>query len=477
MSTESKDELKTESKVSDNSYVRIRLDSSVVPKPEFLEQLKKKEEKTEEKKEKKEEKKATIKENIEKDKNTLHFVLDDKKIDLASSGVGAVVNVCRSYTKNDFFNSVLHAYNNHIPLGISVDDISLAIGSTVAKYIDLNTDVCRKIFCHMNDKDEKEEKGGMSNRKKSKSEARKTADKIDLVVEKFGASWEEFIDLMNVEIKKSLTEDGAKILSALVNDYSISTPVSLTVSQIQIMSAVKTYCNYGFMMGCGMREVVLFGTTQDWEKLAAKYNKLKVLLPGLGWWYKWMDIIIDMLVNMRKLSTSSGGSMVMEKDVPQEYKEIWKRVATFCPQGSGGQTHLGGWIHMLAPYSSAGHPIVNENTAIYSPLMPTKIPPILTDQSDYYGYQDMMHEFYFGRDWGEVSKLISTANVDTDFAGKVTVESGFYGGVYFNVATTDDGTSVDTSSSSSSSDTASSATSSTIGVRPICGYRISKCQV
>jgi hypothetical protein len=109
--------------------------------------------------------------------------------------------------------------------------------------------------------------------------------------------------------------------------------------------------------------------------------------------------------------------------------------------------------------------------------MPTKIPPILTDQSDYYGYQDMMHEFYFGRDWGEVSKLISTANVDTDFAGKVTVESGFYGGVYFNVATTDDGTSVDTSSSSSSSDTASSATSSTIGVRPICGYRISKCQV
>jgi hypothetical protein len=189
-----------------------------------------------------------------------------------------------------------------------------------------------------------------------------------------------------------------------------------------------------------------------------------------------MDIIIDMLVNMRKLplagagrsdTSNGGGSMVMEKDVPQEYKEIWKRVATFCPQGSGGQTHLGGWIHMLAPYSSAGHPIVSETTTVYSPLMPTKIPPILTDQSDYYGYQDMMHEFYFGRDWGEVSKLISTANVDTDFAGKVTVESGFYGGVYFDVTSCSDNT-------SSSSDTVSASDDLTIGVRPICGYRISK---
>ena len=48
--------------------------------------------------------------------------------------------------------------------------------------------------------------------------------------------------------------------------------------------------------------VTLEGSVQDWELLMEKYRQIKNILPGLSWWYRHMDGIMDMFLEMRKLT-------------------------------------------------------------------------------------------------------------------------------------------------------------------------------
>lgn len=349
-------------------------------------------------------------------------------------------------TNNHLFNAFSYAYNNHCPLVLRPDDILLSIAMTVAKYIDLDPEAVRACFV-------------------TSVPGTLGGDKKKLEVYQLEENWPKFLQQMDAVVEASVTKEGKVVLNAITNDFSTSTDVSLAVSQVQILSAMKSYFSYGFMLGCGMSEVMMLGSVKDWENLGVKYQTLKVALPKLSWWYRWMDIIIGMFVGMRNLgamlaphppasssSSSSGGTSVPPECVPAEYKEIWKRVVSIIPQGSGGQSHLGGWLHMLAPYATNGSTIVDEKTKAYSPLMPSvEAPPKESkDPRDCYGHQDVLHKFYKGRDWAEVPKSISAITATTDFMGDVAVESGFYGVVHHTVP----GLEIP-------------------GVRAICGYRIS----
>lgn len=346
-----------------------------------------------------------------------------------------------NYTENHFFNAIIHSYNQHLPPVVRPDDLAIMLVLTVAKAIDLNPNDLKSAFF-------------TPPKTKSKDDDGSSPSPYLEVWQDGGALWDIFFSKMVQKIKNNVTERGQKILNSFdCSNYSTSSIISECVANIQIMSVMKNYFSYGMMLGCGIPEVVLLGSVEDWNKLEMNYKNLKEHLPELNWWYRWLDIVIDMLINMRRLKPEGDpqSNIVKSSQVPNEYKEIWKRVVCRVPQGSGGQSHLGGWIHILAPFCCSGRKIVDEKTGEYDPLMPMNksIPNNRERKYDCYEFQDVQHDFFKARDWSDVMKSVGSSNVKTNWLGDISIESGFYGCVEYNIPDSD-----------------------ISGIRPICGYRV-----
>ena len=108
-------------------------------------------------------------------------------------------------------------------------------------------------------------------------------------------------------------------------------------------------------------------------------------------------------------------------------KEMWKRVISYVPQGSGDDKILGGWIRLFVPYSSNNKIIGGLDTDIAC-LDLTKPEP--GNSRNYYKWQDDMKEFYIASDWNNMTSSFVTTPAklidydETEY--KVEFYSGFY---------------------------------------------------
>ena len=76
--------------------------------------------------------------------------------------------------------------------------------------------------------------------------------------------WRGIIDEFTEKIKGEIREN---IISHLECNFTITNPVTLTTSQISIMSSMKKYFIYDVtMFGCGISSITLEGTLEDKEK-------------------------------------------------------------------------------------------------------------------------------------------------------------------------------------------------------------------
>jgi hypothetical protein len=53
-------------------------------------------------------------------------------------------------------------------------------------------------------------------------------------------------------------------------NFSTSGPVELTASQVALMDAMSPYFDYEIMAICGIPEVTLTGTVEDWKKVKGR---------------------------------------------------------------------------------------------------------------------------------------------------------------------------------------------------------------
>jgi hypothetical protein len=120
--------------------------------------------------------------------------------------------------------------------------------------------------------------------------------------------------------------------------------------------------------------------------------------------------------------------IIDEMSVPNNFKELFKRVITYIPQGSGGDQILGGWIRLFCPYSNSNKIIKGLDKPIQC-LNINEIAPLQNNYS-YYKWQDIMKEFYFGCGWD----IISTSFITT--TARLIIEDGelyeveFYSGFF-----------------------------------------------
>ena len=74
------------------------------------------------------------------------------------------------------------------------------------------------------------------------------------------------------------------VKNVMVGNFSTTNNISLTVSQMVLMDSMQKYFDYKLTTMCGIPEIRLAGTKQDWEKVKNKTSGVLKLIPDLNVW-------------------------------------------------------------------------------------------------------------------------------------------------------------------------------------------------
>jgi len=325
-------------------------------------------------------------------------------------------------TQNNFINAFLDSYNFHKVLKIRPDDIKLQILTIISICVNNNPEKFRSYFVDFE-------------------------NKKDLIVisNSFSADYfcGKFAELLQENIKDK------EFATHYATRFTTSNQIISTVNNITLMNTLKEYFSYSMMLCCGIPAVILEGTDEDWIKLNESYLFFKKIFAEteLKDWFRHFDKIMELFMMMRKtqkethiesdgiLSKISNTlyGMFINNDVNKNLKdnnmtyikEMWKRVISYIPQGSGDDQILGGWIRLFVPYNSSNKIIGGLNGEIACMDL-TKSEP---DIKNYYAWQEDMKKFYMGADWDQMfSSYITTPSILIDYDAEYKVE--FYSGFF-----------------------------------------------
>ena len=118
-----------------------------------------------------------------------------------------------------------------------------------------------------------------------------------------------------------------------------------------MMASLKEYFSYGFQLDCGIPEVTLEGTKDDWMAILSRLEKLKEYGNESTSWYSLLRPIIS--------------RFVAAYDDPHgaENLDFWNKVAHYQGLGSG-PTYLAGWITAFCYFSVNGSQTVSNGPGL-----------------------------------------------------------------------------------------------------------------
>lgn len=222
-----------------------------------------------------------------------------------------------NYGYNSFFNGMYQAYADHRPFVLSPDMIWLLISQGFARHVNANPEKLREYF------------GGFPG-------------KLSLVVNsendllQGSTNWEEIFSQFTSQISEHA---GKELINTLTSNFSTTTEIEKIASEITIMEATEPYFEYVVMfISCGIPEITLQGTTEDWQKILDKTKKLGKY--DLTWWTNELEPILKEFVNASK------------GDID---KDFWRNMFKYHSQKQyGAPKIIDGWIVKFFPYDKDG---------------------------------------------------------------------------------------------------------------------------
>jgi len=213
---------------------------------------------------------------------------------------------------NSFIGALWDAYSNHYKLILRPDDVWLTIIIALADYINHHPEEMRS--CFVNHDGQKE-----------------------IIVEsRHPTNWENLIKSTVQEIQKETKDD---VREWIEPKFTTTSENDTIISRIVLMGSLKHYFSYKYYMGCGIPEVTLKGTLQDWLLLRNKLQRIETYgketnqLP-LIWWYQILIPIIDEFIN------SFRGNINVN---------FWQSCANYV-SASSGCDYLSGWSLSFCPF-------------------------------------------------------------------------------------------------------------------------------
>ena len=222
-----------------------------------------------------------------------------------------------NFNANSFFYGMYEAYATHRPFVLSPDMIWLLISQGFARHINADPEAMRSYFVDF-------------------------SDKMTLIVnvkeslDSPNISWEKVISQFTKQIGKNVGDDITKLLSC---EFSTTTSIEETASQITIMESMKPYFQFVVIrIICGIPEITLQGTPDDWQKVLDKTRLLKRY--ELDWWISDLEPILEEFIK------ASNGNIDTE---------FWMDMFKYHTlEQYGAPDIIDGWIVKFFPYDKNG---------------------------------------------------------------------------------------------------------------------------
>lgn len=222
-----------------------------------------------------------------------------------------------NYGSHSFFYGMYEAYAEHRPFVLSPDMIWLLISQGFARHVQANPEKLRKYFVDFS--------GKLSLTVATGSDLLKDSEQ-----------WEGLFPQFTAQIAG---HTGEELINTLTADFSTTTAVEKVASEITIMEAMEPYFEFVVVYAvCGIPQITLKGTTEDWEKILEKTRKLEKY--DLGWWTKELEPILKEFVHASK---------------GQINKRFWRNMFKYhSKKRYGAPKIIDGWIVKFFPYDKDG---------------------------------------------------------------------------------------------------------------------------
>ena len=222
-----------------------------------------------------------------------------------------------SFGPNSFFNGMYQAYADHRPFVLSPDMIWLLISQGFARHINANQESMRNELVDFS--------GKLS-----------LIVREDKKLEDPTLSWEKIFPQFTEQISQYA---GKHLTELLTCNFSTTTSLEKVASEITIMEAVKPYFEFIIIrIVCGIPEITLEGTPEDWEKLLHKARGLKEY--KLDWWISELEPLLEEFVKASKGEVN---------------KDFWRNMFKYHSQKRYGAPNIiDGWIVKFFPYDMEG---------------------------------------------------------------------------------------------------------------------------
>ena len=239
----------------------------------------------------------------------------------------AILEACCDYTTNAITEVVTHpliaathqAFSEHRPLVLSPDMLWLAILQGIAQHVHVDPEASRDKF--------------VSHQGRKKAE-------IDLaeplIIGSSENPWGDIVSQFSQRLRSELGERYDRFEC----EFSTTGPVERIVCQIAVMDVLEPYYEFIMRCVCGIPEITLEGTEDDWQRLRERAQVLNDI--GMSWWHDVLDPILG------QFRLASGGEVDLDF-----WRNIHKREDAY------GEANINGWMVKFIPYTKGAMGVYN----------------------------------------------------------------------------------------------------------------------
>ncbi|MCA9691472.1 MAG: DUF4419 domain-containing protein [Myxococcales bacterium] len=207
--------------------------------------------------------------------------------------------------------SAVHvAFAQHRPLALSPDHVWLCVAQAVARHVDARAEQLRgELVAHQ----------GRRTLEVRRDDFRRGDPSND---------WPAAIATLADALDEILGPRGRALFAARL---STTDDATATAGAIVMMGAVQQFFDYRVSTLCGIPQVTLEGTPEDWASLRGRVELLEGL--GLAWW------LPSLRAFLQQCARAAAG------DVEEAF---WRQL--YKAEDASGGLHVSGWINALFPY-------------------------------------------------------------------------------------------------------------------------------
>lgn len=220
-----------------------------------------------------------------------------------------------------FMEAVHTSYADHYPLIITPDSVWLTIAQGFGHHVNANAEKLRKRFV------QHEGKKLLMIRRDGFSKGSPNND--------WPGCFSEFSDMISDHIGKKR--------DLIVSKFSTTGPIEKAASELVLMDSMKSYFKYGVMTLCGIPNITLTGTVEDWTDIRTRAENLAEY--ELDWWLKSLSPVLDQFVR-----AAEGKADI----------RFWDTM--YKIDGGSGGPYCQGWVNTLFPYLQDYKGNITKNT-------------------------------------------------------------------------------------------------------------------